>query len=282
MTVKSIFRRNNLGTADTEDRYSPGVWADCPYEAIRDGLLPGTFFEFNFDTLPTTPPTTEGAFGLFTAFTDTGGTFAAVTDGRGWAIGSDGDNEGASFRAKTPSFKIIRTLKKLWFEVAVKTSTIADTKHGMFVGLVDNTAFTATVPLTAAGAIADLNVVGFLRPEGDGDGIDTVYKADGVTAVTVGTDAVVPVADTWVKLGMTFDPATDPFVHDPDRAGVKYLLKFYKNGVPLADYKQIPSAAGTDFPNDVYLAPFMAVLNATASTPGTSAIRRMRVVQLGS
>jgi hypothetical protein len=284
MSVKTILRRNNLGTStpDTEDKYSPGVWADCPYEAIRDGLLPGSFFEFNFDSMPKTPATTEGNFGPFTQFSDTGGFINAITTGRGWTLGSDGDNEGCSIRARATPFQIIRTAKKLWFEAAVKMSTIADTKNGWMLGLAADVAFTAILPITAAGAIADLNVVGFMRPEGDGDGIDTVYKADGVTAVTVGTDAVVPVADTWVKLGFTFDVDADPFVHDPDRSGNKYLLKFFENGVPLADYKQIPSAAGTDFPNDVFLTPFFAVLNATGSTPGDVSIRRLRCVQLGS
>ncbi len=280
MSVKSIKRRNNLGSANTDDAYSDGVWADCPIEAIRDGLVPAHVFEYDFPSIPTTPPTAEGAFGQFTAFTDTGGTIAPVTDGRGWALGSDGDNEGASIRSKVCPFKIIRTGKKMWFEAAIKSSTITDTKHGFFLGLIEETAFSATVPIAAAGTLADKNFVGFHRLEGDGDMLDTVYKADGVTQVTVGADAVTLVADTWVKVGFVFDPASDNFVHDPARNGVKYLLKFFKNGVPLADRKQIPSAAGTDFPNDVYMGPAFAVLNATAATPGTSAIRRLRCVQL--
>lgn len=285
MSVKTIIPKLNLSTTEnTDDAYSAAIWADCPYQAIVEGELPGEVFEFDFDTLPAVPPTTEGAFGLFSVFTSTGGTILTPATGyRGWDIGSDGDNEGVGIRSHTTPFQISRTNKKLWFEVAIKTSTIADTKHNILVGLIEDVAFTATVPITALGAISDNNMVGFRRTEAALGGalMDTVYKANGVTAVTVKAGAVTLVADTYVKLGMVFEPNADPQIQDTALTSVgKYNLTFYKNGVRLPDYKQIPSAAGTDFPNDVALTPFFAVLNATASSPGTSAIRRMRVAQL--
>lgn len=286
MSVKSIFPKLNLGTAeDTTDAYSAGIWSDCPLTAISEGEQVGNLFEFDFDTMPKTPATTEGNFGLFSQFSDTGGTIAVPATGfRGWDIGSDGDNEGCSIRSRACSFQIDRTAaKKLWFEVAIKTSTIADTKHNILVGLIEDVAFTATTPITAAGAIADVNMVGFRRTEAAAGGalLDTVYRANGVTAVTVKAGAITLVADTYVKLGMVFEPGIDPQIQDPGLTNVgKYNLTFYKNGVRLADYKNIPTAQGTDFPNDVRMCPFFAVLNATASSPGTSAIRRMRVAQL--
>lgn len=280
MSVKTIQYAGNLGAAQTDRGWSRGVWHDCPIQAIRDGELPGEIFEFDFNTLPKTPATAEGNFGLFSQFSDTGGTITADADG-GWALGSDGDNEGASIRARAVPFRISRSYKKLWFEAMVKTTTIADTKHGIFCGLIQDVALTATVPITAAGALADTNLVGFQRLEGDGDFFDTVYKADGVTAVTVGTDAQAIVADTLVKLGMKFTPETDPIIQDPNFSSLgKFNLKFFGNGLPLSSYKQIPSAAGSDFPNDINMGFVFAVLNATASTPGTSTIMRARVVQL--
>lgn len=280
MSVKTIIPRGNLGSVQQDRDWSRGVWSDCPLDAIRDGELAGRIFEFEFNALPKTPATTEGNFSIWSQFSDTGGAIDAGSAG-GWQFSSDGDNEGASIRGRATPFKINRSSKKLWFEAEVKTSTIADTKHGILLGLIADIAFTATVPLTAAGALADANLVGFHRLEGDGDYFDTVYKADGVTAVTVGADAKAIVADTWVKLGMVFDPGVDRFTADTDNDGSnKHLLSFYGDGIRLASTKQIPSAAGTDFPNDVNLSPFFAVLNATASTPGNSTIARIRVVQL--
>jgi hypothetical protein len=128
-------------------------------------------------------------------------------------------------------------------------------------------ALTATSPITALGAIADINIVGFHRLEGDGDMFDTVYKADGVAQVTVQADAITLAADTWVKVGIVFNPLNNE-------------LSFYRNGVKLSGTKIIPSVAGTDFPNDVRLGLVIALLNATGTTPGSSEIDWWRAAQL--
>ena len=284
MTVKSVFYRGNLGSARTDRAPSPNIWGDCPWLDIVEGKTAGVAFFDDFLAIPKTPATTEGNWSQYAQFSSTGGTITAGTGQGGEAVfGSDGDDEGASIRTLATPFKITRALKKLWFEARVKSSTITDTKHGFFLGLMADAALTATVPLTAAGALADTNLVGFHRLEGDGDAIDTVYKADGVTAVTVGADAVTIAADTYVKLGMVFETQyPDPFVHsvDPATTANTHLLTFYANNLRLASYKQIPSAAGTDFPNDVGLGLVFAVLNATATTPGTSTIDWWRAAQL--
>jgi hypothetical protein len=259
-----------------------GFWSDCPVEALRDGHVPGLLFEHRFNYLPGgTVPTTEGAFGLFPVFSSTGGTLTEDTTevGGGWAFGSDGDNEGASIRQGNGPAKLILTGGDFWFEACVLTSTITDTKHNLFVGLMENTALTAVIPITAAGALADKNLVGFHRPEsartvaGTGGAImNAVYKADGVTAVTVQTDACTLVAATYTNLGLKFVPRRQ------FGKGAGYLT-WYQDGVPVA-YKLIPSAAGTDFPNDIGLGFVFNVTNATATTPGTSTIKHIRMAQL--
>lgn len=284
MAVKTIVSRGNLSAAHSSSNrlWSPNIWHDCPWVAIREGTVAGVAFEDDFASFPKTPATTEGNWGQYAQFSSTGGTITAGTGQGGEAVfASDDDNEGASIRTLSTPFKIIRTAKKFWFEARVKVSTIADTKFGMFLGLMQNVALTATVPIAADGTLADTNLVGFHRLEGDGDYVDTVYKADGVTAVTVGTDAKVLVADTYVKLGMVFEPAADPLIHDPAQTGVnKYVLSFYADNLKLADHKQIPSAAGTDFPNDVSMGLVFAVLNAAGSSPGNATIDGWRAAQL--
>jgi hypothetical protein len=283
MAVNTIDYRPTLSTtADTNRNPSPVIWGDCPINELREGEQAGVFFRDDFLSFPITPATTEGNWSQYAQFSSTGGTITAGTgQGGEAAFGSDGDNEGASIRTLSTPFKINRTLGKLWFEARVKSSTVTDTKHGFFVGLMQDVALTATVPITAAGAIADTNIVGFHRLEGDGVHLDTIYKADGVTQVSVQTDAVTIAADTYVKVGMVFEPAADFAIADPTLAGVnKYVLKFYYNGLLLSTSKQIPSAAGTDFPNDIGLGLVFAVLNATASTPGTSTIDWWQCAQL--
>lgn len=259
------------GLEDTSRGNSSAIWFDCPWLEIQNGTKDGIVLFDDFASGPRVAAGAEAAYagyaGGYRGFADTGG---LVQDGLEWGgvvdLSSDGDNEGASFRTATAAFQVARNQGKFWFECRLKTSTIADTKHGIFVGLMADNALTATVPITALGAIADVNIVGFHRLEGDGDFFDCVYKADGVAQVTVQADAAVIAADTFVKLGMVFDPRTN-------------LLTFFRNGVKIANYT-MATAAGTDFPNDVRLGLVMAVLNATASAPGSSRIDWWRAAQL--
>jgi hypothetical protein len=247
---------------------SPNIWYDLPPDITWDNSV-GWFFRDDFVNQPAVAAGSVALYGSYHGFASTGGAGAVSTSlpGGVLTLSSDDDNEGASIAQAMKPFKIDRDQGKFWFEARIRTSTIADTKHGFFLGLIDTATLSATVPLTAAGALADQNLVGFHRLEGDGDYVDTVYKANGVTAVTVKADAGVLAADTWVKLGMKFDPKD-------------FKLRFYRNGTELDDTKTIPTADGTDFPNDVLLGMVFAVLNATGSTPGDSGIDWWQAAQL--
>lgn len=273
-------RTLQFNTPSTTRDPSTSVWQGCPWLDIVEGVTPGVWFYDDFTSFNKTPATTEGnwtAGNGYAQFSDTGGTITAGTgQGGEVAIGSDGDNEGCSFRTLATAFKLARTTKKFWFEARIKSSTITDTKHGIFLGLWEDVALDATHPIAAAGTLSDNNFVGFHRLEGDGDQIDTVYKANGVTQVTVQADALaaadVLVADTYIKLGMRWYPTGDP-----DGSN---RLAFYANGNRLTTSYQMASADGTDFPNDVGLGLVLAVLNATGTTPGTSTIDWWRAAQL--
>jgi hypothetical protein len=274
------YRGNQLtGLLDTSRGPSQSIWGDCPLLEIINGVTDGVIHFDEFQAGPRVAAGAEasyaGAGGGYRGFADTGG---LVQDGGEVGgtldLSSDGDNEGASFRMACAPFQINRNNGKLWVEARVKSSTITDTKHNLFVGLMADVALTAISPITALGALADVNLVGFHRPEsargaaGTGGAImNTVYKADGVTAVTLQTDAVTLVADTWIKLGMVFDPTNN-------------VLSFFRNGVKLATTYTVPTAQGTDFPNDVRLAFVIAVLNATATTPGSSEIDWVKACQI--
>ena len=263
-----------LGLLDVSRGPSQSIWGDCPILEIINGITDGVIHFDEFQAGPRVAAGAEASYagggGGYRGFADTGGLVADGGEIGGTVdLSSDGDNEGASFRMACAPFQINRNNGKLWVEARVKSSTIADTKHNLFVGLMADSALTAISPITALGAIADINIVGFHRTEAALGGalMSTVYKADGVAAVTVQAGAVALVADTWMKLGIVFDPANN-------------TLSFYRNGVKLGTTYTIPSAQGTDFPNDVRLAFVIAVLNATATTPGSSEIDWVKVVQI--
>lgn len=255
---------------DSDNGLSPSLWKDCPVDEINadNNIGYGVFDDFTKDGFRLTTPTTQADFGPYKAFSDTGGALAEG-DAKGGTIvlSSDGDNEGASIAMRQLPFQISADCKSLWMEARIKSSTITDTKHGFIIGLFESLTLSATVPIAAAGTLADQNFVGFHRLEGDGDQLDTVYKANGVTQVTVKADAVdglsgrpaALVADTYIKVGMKWDFATG-------------ILSFYINGKVLPDTKTVPSNTGTDFPADVRMGLLFAVLNATGTTPGNSTL----------
>lgn len=238
-----------------------------------------------------TSGTTEGNWNAGNAYAQFAGATGTLTPGSGTGgevvFGATADNDAVSIRTVAVPFQLIRTGKQFWFECRIKTSTIADTKNDIFVGLMANNALTSGVPITSAGALADVGLVGFFRPEtsrsGAGTGgaiMNTVYKASGITAVTVQTDAVALVANTYTKLGIVFKPYVDPFATAVGDGYGKYLLSFYQDGFRLGTQYQMATAAGTDFPNNVSLGLVAAVMDATGSTPGTMTMDWWRAAQL--
>jgi hypothetical protein len=257
-------------SSESRRKFSPGLWGGCPWSGIKNGLIDGIAFEDDFDGGPVVAAAAQAAYGRYYGFADTGGSGAdAAAQFGALTFSSDGDNEGASIAGMVACLNITKGAGDLWFEARLKTSTIADTKHGIFVGLLGSATLGATVPIAADGTLSDDNKVGFWRLEGDGDKMDTYYKADSVTAVAVKSDAVTLVADTYKHVGMHFNRETNK-------------LYFYDDGVVLADSKTIPDATGTDFPADAIMRPVFAVLNATGSSPGSSTIDWWAYAQLAT
>lgn len=293
MSVKTILPRlNNAGKvagagglAQTDDNWSPGIWADCPILAIQEGEWPGIISEFRFDSLPKTPATTEGNFGLFTQYAGATTTVGVDAGGHGWDITSTASGDGFGLRFRATPFRLDRSLGKFWFEARIKSSSITDALSQIFVGLIEDTTLGAAVPFASASALSNNNLVGFFKAgtgAGSGAAMSTTYKASGVTAVTVGSNQVTLTAATWTKLGMLFLPSVDPLAQDPNFQGTtKYNVYFYQDGVRLAGSKQIPVAQGTDFPNSVYMSPVVSWL-AKNSTPDVFAVSAIRAVQVFS
>src|SRR5688572_32708848 len=193
--MNTIQPRQNF-TRDTNRAPSPAIWADCPVLEFLEDPGKGLYHYDDFRALAllATPTiTTEALYSNgYKAFGSSGGTIlpASIQGGSGLVFTETDDNEGASLATISLPFKIDRGQGKFWFEARLKTNTVADTRYGFFLGLLESATLSATVPIAAAGTLADQNFVGFHRLEGDGDQIDTVYKANTVTQVSVQTDVI--------------------------------------------------------------------------------------------
>lgn len=233
---------------DTLSGPSPAIWGNLPIEELVAHPDKGIYFHDDFTGgVLLTNNQAESNLNGWRAYTGTT-SGSDITDagivGGGIKLNSTTDNEGVAIR-KLPCFKLALGQGRFALEARVKFNTITDSRQNAFFGLAAGTTLSTSFPITTSDAMADSNFVGFQKVFADGDALDTTYKADGVTAVTVKADAVTLVADTFVKLGMYFD-------------GTK--LYFYADGARLADYKTLPSTDGDDFPNDVVLGPVLALM----------------------
>lgn len=245
-------------TADTSRARSRSIWHDCPLltpSHIDKGV--GFFDDFLQGALtPTITTIISDNTGQYNLFGSAGATITYDdAQGGGIILTEATDNEAVNMHSLQHSFQISSLLGKLWFEARIKTSTITTNEQAWVVGLAGAHTQSATVPLTATGAIADLNFVGFHHPEANTAAFDASYKANGVTAVEVNSDIGALVAATYVKLGFRFDP------NDNGQA----RLSFFINGVRQTTKKVIPDNTGTDFPADVRMAPVLAMLLANSA-----------------
>jgi hypothetical protein len=237
---------------------SPRIWGKhfAEIDNILDPSMGFLLYE-GFDAFPIPLTNTSPFLKEWNAFLSDGGTITpgGLANVSSIKLLSDGDNEAVALALMSSSIRITKnSTRQVGFEIRVRTSTIADTKHGFFVGLFESLVPTATSHVADAGTLADKNFIGFHRLEGDGDKIDIVYKADGQTQQSF-TDAETLVADTWVKLGFLFDGAS--------------TLRFYVDGQEYATARLgSTEIIAVTFPSDINLAPVIVLKNATASTPG--------------
>jgi hypothetical protein len=254
--VKAI--RSNNGSAGGAG-LSPAIWDDCPLVGIMCDPTIGWMVSDDFADL--------SGLGRYLVYGGAGATIApSNTLGGGLTLSLTDIDQAVSIVTKQNPFQITSGAGDLWFEARVKFSTITTNEQGWLLGLTSIITQSATVPLTNTSAIADINFVGFHKPEANTTKFDASYKADGVTAVEVNSDIGALAVDTYVKLGMKFSTANN-------------RLEFYVNGVKQANGKTIPNATGTDFPADVPMAPTFALLAATDDTE-TATIDWWKIAQL--
>lgn len=266
-------RKVTLDSRNTGAGFSPALWKYIDWEDVARDPNKGvfSFFKMQNELGPhssTASGTVTERNGPFSTFLSQDGAIAngsSTAANAGVVCSSNGDNEAVVIAQQGTPFKIAYGGKPLVAEFRFKVSALDNSKNGFVLGLTEGYTPTAILPITAAGALGDKNIVCFHRPEADGTNMDTYYKADGVTAVQVQADAVALVADTFKKVGMYFDGR---------------VLYFFNDGVQLSSSKTIPAAAGTDFPNDVALGLIFGMVNATASTPGSVTLDWMAACQL--
>lgn len=266
--VKAV--RSNKGSAAGAG-LSPAIWDDCPLVGIMCDPTIGWMVSDDFTDVGLSGTITtiisQAGTGRYLVFGGAGATIAPDNAlGGGLTLSLTDTDQAVSIVTKQNPFQITSGAGDLWFEARVKFSTITTNEQGWLLGLTSIITQSATVPLTNASAIADINFVGFHKPEANTTAFDASYRANGVAAVEVNSDIGTLAVDTYVKLGMKFSTANN-------------RLEFYVNGEKQAKGKTIPNATGDDFPADVLMAPTFALLAATNDTE-TATIDWWKIAQL--
>ena len=270
----AVQMKNNLGDADTGRGPSPAIWGDCPILSILEGSMPGMALIDDFDKggLVTSPTTSAALVGLpYSGFGDTGSTITYSDElGGGVKLLTDGtQHDATSLFSLTHCFQVGLTKGPLWFEARIKPSNITSTGLGWFVGLADSTAKDGDVPLTdTAGALADLNLIGFHSLDTDTGDVKPCYKADGVTAVDTETVADAAAAATYIKLGF--------------KKSDTGLITWFINNLAQAETYQVledSPSLDTAFPCDVALAPLLTLKVGALTGEQTLIMDWWRVVQ---
>lgn len=248
MAVNTVFHQENLA-ANTSANPSPAIWARFPTETVAQDPSKGyhLFERFLHGGLITSPTTEAALVGLpYNGFGSSGATITynnATAAPGGIILTEATDNEAVFFIQKTKPVQISANLGLMCFEARVKISNI--TTMNLVVGLWDDVTVTVDIPLSSANPPVTAttgNLVGFFMREA-GAAVDTMYYADD-SGSTVDDETVVQagvhtmVADTYVKLGMVFEPLN----------GNK--LSYWVNGVRQTSTVTVPDATGTTFPAD--------------------------------
>ena len=245
---------------DTTGNGPSGFWAGCPLWESNGGDL-GIGYGF-FDDFVGAPAgrvaagAVNGTYGRWDTYRDIGVTISGVA-GVGGIVeiaGNDADNDEGHLSCSEGAFLISDTAansRKLWFEARIKKASIADNALSFFLGLAydvgnDLSLAKADALVNDTGVLGSFAGIGFSCVAAAGETVNFVYNQDADATITTLISGVhTLVADTYVKLGM---------LYDPDEVAAKQI-KVFVDGAEQTTYGTSTIIATAAFPDAEALAP---------------------------
>jgi hypothetical protein len=130
-----------------------------------------------------------------------------------------GDNTCGVFRSPEEGVR-----KAFYYEARIAVSTITDGDLSVFVGLMEPGKLSDGSPLGAAGALADVDYIGFHITEANGDAVSVVYNEAASGTAQTDDAGVTLVAATYVRLGFKVEIL-----------GLSMKVRFFVDGVDLGN-----------------------------------------------
>ncbi len=149
------------------------------------------------------------------------------------------------------------------FECRVKVATITTGDLRLFFGLAEeNSSADNGIFSDTAATFADVDYIGFMIKEADGASLIRVFHKTSGTQDAADTEDDM-VADTWIKLGLVYDP----------RAHKTSRVKFYLDGAECTNFDDVRCDStdledSTNFPAGQEMSPII-LMKATDATSAT-------------
>jgi len=306
MSVKTPRYANNLSPLTYRGPSAP-IWYDCPIGEFKEDPSYGRYWFTDFEMVGNVDMTSavKGSMGEWSIYGAAGGFVNdQQLDGGVIGFGSDGDNEGVTLLSSAGSVRLMKSVggvlmptKKTWFEASVGTSTVVATKRDDFVGLaipsLSSNLPRVSYPITTTDDTLDATNGTFIGFHRKGTAAPTdwqfVFNLAGGTInyvtnlttllVTAGVGALT--ANQLVKLGFVLDPGFEsriigskPTARQTSGTGpFTALLRVFVNGIEimatfLTAADVLNATAAQAFPTG-FMAPVIATMNQTGTTPGT-------------
>jgi len=263
---------------------SNSIWSDCPVDELIADPAKGWYDYDDWRNFPLVgTQTTQIAHGRYKVFATTGSAVVPVSAVNSVELGggilsltTDTDNDSASIAQSYPAAMLTglsTNSGKLWFETMIAFNTILTNTIGMMVGLAETEQWTLAtgVPLNGGDAITNAaSFIGF-RKEEDGLGvIDSVYSDRATSFTNIGdAEATVSAANTFIKLGMKYDPAN-----------AARCVRFFADGVEMTTALSRSALVALTNLDANPLGFIMAVVADSAGTSAATYNRWWRAAQL--
>ncbi len=185
-----------------------------------------------------------GGQGGILTYQDTGVTIlgSATLDNGLEIAGNDADNDEGNI-GSSGNIAIISDAAAdkalMGFEISVSKASIGNNGLAFFAGLIETGKVAANALTDDHGVLPNADYVGFNSLQDDGDSLDVVYRKTDGAAQAVETNCHTMVADTFMKLGMIYDPQ-----NSQDRK-----MQFFVDGVDIGSYVTASDIAAATFPD---------------------------------
>lgn len=236
-------------------KFSPAIWSDFPVDAIKNGTLPGHFFEddfLNFQTFAEGDDVGDNDTHPYFSGGSDGVTIAKLADQDHGIIevaANDADNDGSLLvYGNAAGWARFGPNDRTVMEGRVAKASVADNALSFFLGYVEvNVVPTTVITLVDSTHLLDTSedFVGWRVLAADGDAAEPIYQEGGQTLAHVGSGTsnaqgsgndTALTAATYYKFGLRWDGKT---------------IEYYVDGERDSYYKVLSSAS---FPDANHLA----------------------------